>query len=57
MVVIMDILFFNYVLNYSIGFDGLSILFIILSTSYCDLYLSSESINIDENYFLFVIFN
>lgn len=53
----MDILFFNYVLNYSIGFDGLSILFIILSTSYCDLYLSSESINIDENYFLFVIFN
>ena len=53
----MEYNYFNFTLNYSIGLDGLSILFIILSTFNNNLYLSSESINIDVNYFLFIIFN
>jgi hypothetical protein len=37
--------------------DGLSILFIILSTSNNFLCLSSTSINIEKNYFSFIIYN
>jgi NADH:ubiquinone oxidoreductase subunit 4 (subunit M) len=49
--------YFNFTLNYSIGLDGLSILFIILSTSNSYKCLSSESINTDEKCSLFIIFN
>lgn len=47
----------NMSLNYTIALDGLSILFIILSTFNCDMCLSSASINIENVYFLFVIFD
>lgn len=53
----MECNYFNFTLNYSIGIDGLAIIFIILSTLNSGMYLSSESINIDVNYFLFIIFN
>jgi len=49
--------YFDFSLNYSIGLDGLSILFIILSTSNSYKCLSSASINTDEKCSLFIIFN
>jgi NADH:ubiquinone oxidoreductase subunit 4 (subunit M) len=47
----------EYIIKLFLALDGLSLLFIILSTFNSSLCLSSASINIENVYFMFVIFN
>lgn len=47
----------NLSLNYTSGLDGISLLFIILSTFNCIMCLASSTINIENVYFLFIISN
>ena len=43
-------------LNYAKGLDGLSILFIVLSTSNNSMYLTSPAIHMEKRDFLLIIY-